>query len=208
MTKTILVANRKGGCGKTVTALTLAAALSARGERVGLADADGQKSALRWLKLRPATATAIEGLDWSDPDDLGAYPKKLDWLVIDAPGALRGERAEALVAEAKAVVTPVLPSVFDEDSTKRFLRDIEDLKRVRKGKVIVHLVANRIRPGARAAEGLKAFFGRIGQEPRAWITERTAYAELAAQGLAIFDRPQRAYQPLRDQWAPLLDAIA
>ena len=40
--KTILVANRKGGCGKTIVAITLAAALAGQGRRVALADADRQ----------------------------------------------------------------------------------------------------------------------------------------------------------------------
>jgi len=40
--KTILIANQKGGCGKTIAAITLATALSQKGYRVGLADADHQ----------------------------------------------------------------------------------------------------------------------------------------------------------------------
>ncbi|HRO12280.1 MAG TPA: ParA family protein [Amaricoccus sp.] len=204
--KTILVANRKGGCGKTIVALTLAAALAGRGQRVALADADRQKSASRWLKQRPGSAAPILAVDWTDAGDFGEAPKKLDWLVIDAPGALRGERATRLVAEAEAVMTPILPSWFDVDSSARFLKEIEELKRVRKGKVGVHLIANRVRPG-RAAARLEAFFRGLGQAPLAWIADRAAYAELAEQGLSIFDRPQRAYAPIRAQWAPVLAAL-
>jgi chromosome partitioning protein len=206
--KTILVANRKGGCGKTMTAITLASALAARGGKVALADADGQKSALRWLKLRPADAAAIVGLDWTTSGKVGDAPKNCDWLVIDAPGALREGRAEALIAEAKAVLAPVLPSYFDEDSTRRFLSDIEDIKRVRKGKVGLHLLANRIRPNQKATVRLKAFFDRLGQQPLAWISERAAYSDLAEQGLAVFDRPQRAFDPLREQWRPVLAQLS
>jgi chromosome partitioning protein len=129
--KTILVANRKGGCGKTVVAITLASALAARGGKVALADADAQKSALRWLKQRPVRVPAIAGLDWTTAGNVGDLPRAYDWLVIDAPGAIKGGRAEALIAEAEAVIAPVLPSYFDVDSTKRFLKDIEDIKRVR-----------------------------------------------------------------------------
>lgn len=205
--RTVLVANRKGGCGKTLTAITLASALAGRGGAVALADADAQKSALRWLKRRPPTASVIRALDWSHSGDVGDAPKKLDWLVIDAPGALAGVRAEALIAEADSVVTPVLPSSFDADSTRRFLKDIEAVKRVRKGKVAVRLVANRVRPRGNATDRLAAFFADLGQEPVAWIAERSIYADLAEEGLAVFDRPQRSFAAIRAQWAPVLAAL-
>lgn len=205
--RTVLVANRKGGCGKTLTAVTLAAALAGRGGTVALADADPQKSALRWLKRRPATAAPILALDWTKADDVGEAPKRLDWLVIDAPGALKGSRAEALIGEAEAVLTPVLPSAFDADSTRRFLKEIEELKRVRKGKAVVRLLANRTRASGKAVERLRGFFAAIGQEPIAWITERAAYGDLAEEGLSVFDKPQRAMAAAREQWAPVLAAL-
>src|SRR5690606_7494518 len=112
--------------------------------------------------------------DWSQKGDVGDAPKSLDWLVIDAPGALRGGRAEALVAETELAIAPVLPSCFDAESTRRFLRELDDIKRVRKGKVGLHLIANRIRPQARANARLQAFFDGIEHQPLARITERAA----------------------------------
>lgn len=207
--RTILVANRKGGAGKTLLAITVAAALAARGERVALADADPQKSAFRWLKRRPDDAAPIARLDWTSPKSLGKAPgKKAGWVVVDAPGGLDGDEAQDLVARSHLLLVPLMPSWFDEDATKRFLRDLRSIKRVRKGRVEIHTVANRVRPRARAASELAAFCEEIGQMPLAWITERAAYGDLASQGLSIFDRPQKLYAPMRAQWQPVLDALA
>ncbi|MEO0683041.1 MAG: ParA family protein [Pseudomonadota bacterium] len=207
MTRSVLVANLKGGCGKTVAATTLAAALAQAGGRVGLADADRQRSALRWARRRPPQVPPVEGLDWSKPADFGEAPKKLDWLVIDAPGALRGDKAQALVAEAEAVLIPLAPSFYDLDATRRFLKELEGLKRVRKGKAEIRLIANRLRPRARATAALEAALQELGRAPVARIAERAAYAELAEHGLTVFDRPLKALEPSRAQWRPVLDAI-
>ena len=206
--QTVLVANRKGGVGKTLIAVTLASAMANRGERVALADADRQASSLGWLERRPEDVARIRALDWRDKDDIGDHPKKLDWLIIDAPGALKGSKAESLIAEARAVLTPVQPSFFDADSTRGFLDEIEDIKRVRKGKVAVHLIANRARPGTRAAKSLEGYCADMGRTPLAWITERAVYGDLASGGLGIFDRSLKALAPVKAQWDPVLTELS
>ena len=205
--RSVLVANAKGGVGKTTAAATLAAAFAAGGARVALADADRQRSALRWAKLRPASAAPVTALDWSRGKDVGEAPKKLDWLVIDAPGALRGGKAETLAAEADVVVTPLAPSVFDWKATAKFLDALGEIKRVRKGRAEVHVVVNRARRG-RALAALDDFLAGIDRAPVARISDRAAYVDLAAQGLSVFDRPVKAFEPLRAEWRPLIAALA
>ncbi|MEM6971965.1 MAG: ParA family protein [Pseudomonadota bacterium] len=205
--QTLLVANRKGGVGKTMVSVTLAAALAHRGHRVAIADADAQQSALGWLSLRPGDRPAIRGLAWEKSGQIGDVPKKLDWLVIDAPGALKGSRAEKLVAEAKAVFVPVQPGLFDRASTERFLSEIDEIKRVAKGKVGVHLIANRLRPGRKGAEAIDALSESLARPVAGRIPERTAYGDMAAEGLSIFDSSRVAFRRLQEDWLPALSLL-
>ena len=203
----ILVANSKGGCGKTTVATTLAAALAKTGEKVGLADGDKQRSSTAWLERRPDTAAPVRLVDWTSGKSIGDAPKKLGWLVVDAPGAVRGGRVDDLVAEADSIVIPILPSVFDAEATGRFVDHLGEIKRVRKGRAGVFAVANRIRPRSRAARDLEAVLTSSTVKPAAWISDRVAYADLAAEGLSIFDFRGARFAPLREQWRPLITAL-
>ena len=71
----ILVANPKGGCGKTTLATNLAGYLAGQNQRVMMWDLDRQKSSLDWLALRPADLPAITRLD-AERDDV--HPKVPD----------------------------------------------------------------------------------------------------------------------------------
>lgn len=172
--RVILVANAKGGCGKTTLATTLASALAADGQRVAIADADPQRSSLTWLARRPSAAPRIHAIDCAPPpsrlNDGGkrsarlmrrpawwrevwkdaraaARRARLDWLIIDAPsGELAVENSlRGLLAKVDLVVAPVTPSIFDEHATRRFVALLEGAPAFRDGDAELLLVANRVR---------------------------------------------------------------
>lgn len=218
----ILVANQKGGCGKTSIAVSLACALAHHFINtkitVALADADPQKSSLQWLKSRPNSVPSIIGIDWRDEDDIGEIPKTIkeqlskdDWLVIDGQGAMSPDKTEQLIAECDMIIVPVLPSFFDINSTKRFLKNLQDIKRVRKGKVEIYLVANRVRSqlmdSERPTKKAVELFDEIGAQPLAWLSDRSIYQLLAEHGLTVFDRQQKPYRDIQAQWSPILNKL-
>ena len=198
---TVLVANIKGGCGKTTTATHLAAAFAGARLTTALADGDRQRSSLRWLEARPQGAAPIAGLDWVKGP--GKAPK-VDRLVVDAPAAMRMGGLEELIAAADVVVVPMLPSVFDEQSTTRLLGKVEALKPVRRGKTSLGLLANRLRARSKAAARLEAFVADLDHEVVARIPDRAVYADAALEGLTVFDIAGARGAQLRADWLPLV----
>jgi len=203
--RTILVANIKGGCGKTTIATHLAAEAAGRGLKVLLADVDRQRSSLGWIEARPAGVPALRGVDWVK--EIGKAPKSVDRLIIDAPAAMKMKQVETLVRAADIIVLPVLPSAFDEAATARFLSRIEELKPIRKARTTVLVVGNRMRVRTRAAARLDRFLGAQGHTVAARLRDSAVYTDLAAEGTSLFDLRTKRIEGLKEDWRPLLDAI-
>lgn len=204
--KTILVANAKGGSGKTMSSITLAGALKAAGQKVVLADLDPQQSARAWGKRRTAYAPLIKTLNWTK-DSRPSVSKGTEWLVIDTGAGLMSEDAKPFVKEADFIVTPIMASMFDELAVKKFIKDMQELKRIRKGKVEILPIGSRIDPRRKDGRLLQEFMAANGMEIITMISERAAYVDLAREGLTIFDRTQAPFRKMQDQWAPLLKKL-
>ncbi|WP_207816978.1 ParA family protein, partial [Pseudomonas sp. 50_B] len=108
----IVVANPKGGVGKSTLSTNLAGYFAAQGAWVALADLDRQQSAHAWLDLRPAGLPAIE--TWAlDPDSPSKPPRGLEYAIVDTPAGLHGNRMNVALEFADKVIVPLQPSMFD-----------------------------------------------------------------------------------------------
>ncbi|MBL8287699.1 MAG: ParA family protein [Rubrivivax sp.] len=196
----IVIANPKGGVGKSTLATNVAGCLAAAGHAVMLGDVDRQQSARQWLALRPPQAAPIAGWD-VDAGDVVRPPKGTTHVVLDTPAALHGKRLEAVLRIADRLVVPLQPSLFDIQATHAFLDELREHKRAAAIETV--LVANRVREHTRANEQLHRYVQTLPVPVLAWLRETQNYVQLAAHGLTIFDvAPGRVERDL-EQWAPL-----
>ncbi|OFX12285.1 MAG: chromosome partitioning protein ParA [Alphaproteobacteria bacterium RIFOXYD12_FULL_60_8] len=201
---TIAVANIKGGSGKSTVATNLAAHFSLKGERVVLGELDRQKTALSWLERRPKSAAPIAGVDLNKDD---ATLPPADILVVDAGAAMRRDAVKDVVMRADIIVVPVLPSIFDEDATRRFFDQLCTLKPIRKSKRDVAFVANRVKPRTKAAERLDGFLAELDFPAVAQLRDSQLYAHAALEGLSLFEMPLARARSYIEEWWPLVTYI-
>jgi chromosome partitioning protein len=201
----ILVANAKGGSGKTTIATNLACALAHRGNTVVIADTDSQGSSLSWVEKRGGRAPLIGSVDWSD--HFTKLPEKPEILIVDSPAAVKRGQMEVLVKVADIVVLPVLPSTFDQEASERFLNKLQQLKPVRKGRKSVLIVGNRVRAHSKVAARLAEFLATRGHEVTTTLRDTLLYPEAAAWGLGLYDFGDARTQVYREDWEPLLKAL-
>ena len=209
--QTLVVANPKGGSGKTTLATNVAGWLAGRKQRVVLADFDPLRAATDWLARRPELFPRIGG--WS-PD--GARGEKRGerkgepphWLVIDTPAELHGESLRDAMRRADILLIPVSPSAFDMGATQRFLDQISEYKAVKKGDIAIGLVAMRVDSRTNSAGELETFLEGFDYPLVAHLRQTQVYVYCARDGLTVFDLPRSRGEQDWEQWRPLTRWLA
>lgn len=202
--RTILVASSKGGAGKSTVATNLAAHYAVGGKATAILDADRQQSSTHWCQKRAGLDSAVLPLDGCKRNWQNHLPSGIDILVVDAPAGAMAKELDDYLAIANAVVVPVLPSMIDLEATVPFLNSLATHTRVRKGKLPVGVVANRLKPwtsnSQQALEQLKAWpYPLVAQ-----LRDTQAYVLMAALGRSLFDYHSEQIRSHQEDWAPLL----
>ena len=202
--KAILVANPKGGSGKTTLATNLAGSFAVKDQKVFLWDLDRQKSSRNWLATRPADRPAIHSLE-ANAGNGPAIARGSSLLILDSAAGLHGKNLEHALKIAHKIIVPVQPSVFDMAATSTFLELL--LAQKGKQKASIGIVGMRVNPRTRAAVTLEAFLAQFELPVLTYLRETQIYVNAAFNGLSLFDLPE--YLSARDleQWQPILDWI-
>lgn len=196
----IVIANPKGGVGKSTLATQVAGWLAHQGHAVMLGDVDRQQSARQWLALRPSALPPIQG--WAVAHDAVVRPPKgTRHVVLDTPAGLQGKRLEAVLKIADQVLIPLQPSLFDIQATHAFVQTLQAHRRA--PEIRFGLVAMRVRDHTLAFEQLRHYLATLPLPLVAALRDTQNYVQLAARGLTLWDvAPGRVERDLA-QWQPL-----
>lgn len=191
--KAILIANPKGGSGKTTVATNLAGMLAVGGDDVRILDLDRQQSSTQWLGRRDAHLPVIAKVEAHEAASNG-------WLIIDSPAALHGKNLDHALKLVHKVLVPIGASLFDIQASRDFLQVLADEKAVRKGRIDVAVVGMRMAPRTRAAATLEQFLAGLDLPVLAHLREAQNYVNAAFEGKTIFDLPPHLAERDQQDW--------
>lgn len=193
----VVVANPKGGVGKSTLSTHVAGYFASQGHAVMLGDVDRQQSSALWLRLRPAAARSIQTWDVSH-DLIARPPRDTTHVVLDTPAGLHGWRFKDVLKLADKVLVPLQPSIFDIYATRAFLDELADSRHAEK--LQIGLVGMRVDARTIAADKLHDFVDSLGLPVLGYLRDTQNYIHLAARGLTLFDvAPSRVEKDLQ-QW--------
>ena len=196
----IVVANPKGGVGKSTLATNVAGYFAARGHTVMLGDVDRQQSSRTWLSLRPAGLAPIHSWDVG-PDRLVRPPKGTTHVVLDTPAGLQGRRLDEVLKIADKMLIPLQPSIFDIHATHAFIEELRAHKRARE--IDFALVGMRTREGLISTDQLRAFLASVALPLLGFLRETQNYVHLSAHGRTLWDMASSRFERDLEQWKPI-----
>ncbi|WP_310385782.1 ParA family protein [Roseateles sp.] len=204
----ILIANPKGGVGKSTLATNTAGYLARRGHAVMLGDVDKQQSARRWLSLRTAELPLIRGWELDAEQQTVKPPKGVSHVVMDSPAGLSGKKLRALYKLADKILIPLQPSLFDIQATFDFVQKLQELRAENEGRGAgkapqLAIVGMRAKEGTLSVQQLQDFLPELAVPVLGLLRDTQNYVQLAARGMTLWDvAPSRVERDLA-QWLPV-----
>jgi chromosome partitioning protein len=196
----VVVANPKGGVGKSTVATNIAGYYASEGHHVMLGDADRQQSSRLWLRLRPEGARPIASWDVGD-GQLARPPRGTTHVVLDTPAGMQGKLLQETMRFADKVVVPLQPSIFDMYATRDFLDELAQHRKA--SRMQVGIVGMRVDSRTIAADKLQEFVDGLGLPVLGFLRPTQNYVHLAARGLTLSDLAPGKVERDLEQWQPI-----
>lgn len=191
----IVVANSKGGVGKSTLSVHLAAWLHEQGHSVILADCDTQHSSSEWIgEAVPAVRTVR--LDSPDQilDMLPALAQEADFVVADGPGS-NTETSRALLLRGDFAIVPCKASMLEVRALALATGVLRQAQDIRHGKPDAVIVLSMVGKQYRLTQDMKTAASALGLPlAKTAVTLKQIYADAPGQRAVVWGMGARARQ--------------
>jgi len=183
----IVIANSKGGVGKSTLAVHLATWLHEQGHRVTLADCDTQHSSSEWVK---EAAPEISSVCLSNPDEildeLPRLKQEADFVVADGPGS-NTETSRALLLRADLAIVPCKASMLEIRALAQATSVLRQAQDIRGGEPRAIIALSMVGKNYRLTKDMKEAAAAL-ELPLAKtaLILRQIYADAPGQGAVVW----------------------
>jgi chromosome partitioning protein len=189
----IVVANSKGGVGKSTIAAHLSAWLHEQGHRVILADCDMQHSSSEWIQESfPEIRTVRLGTPDLILEQLPILSEEADFVVADGPGS-NTETSRALLLRADFAVVPCKASMLEVRALAQATLALRQAQDIRAGKPKAIIVLSMVGKHYRLTQDMKLAAEQLGLPVAGTpIGLRQVYADAPGQSTVVWNMGSRA----------------
>jgi chromosome partitioning protein len=195
----IVIANSKGGVGKSTVAVHLAAWLHEQGHSVILADCDSQQSSSEWIR---EAAPQVRAVRLDKPNDiLNELPilnQDADFVVADGPGS-QTETSRALLLRADLAIVPCKASMLEVRALAKATEVLRQAQDIRAGQpkavIVLSMVGKNYRLTKDMKEAAAALHLPMASTP---LILRQIFADAPGQGAVVAKLGSRAREAAQE----------
>jgi chromosome partitioning protein len=195
----LVVANAKGGVGKSTLAVHLASWLSSHGHSVTLADCDTQQSSSEWIR---EAAPKVQAVRLDNPDmilnELPILSQEADFVVADGPGG-QNETSRALLLRGDLAIVPCKASMLEVRALAKATEVLRQAQDIRGGYPKAVIVLSMVGKNYRLTQDMKDAAAALSLPlANTHMTLRQVYADAPGQASVVWNLGARAGDAARE----------
>ena len=201
--KIIVIANQKGGAGKTTVSMQLAGTIG-KSKKVLVVDADPQGTATRWAstaddnKPFPAAVIGLSVAGKMLHREIKKFIPDYDFIIVDCPPAADSPIAQSALLVADLAIVPIIPSPLDlwaSVGIRQIIEDVAEINDTLKSRLLINQCQTNINLTKEVVDILPQF-GTKTLKNR--LHQRTTYRQSALVGGTVHDLGYRAKPAIKE----------